>query len=182
MENDYSSFMERNEDGSIKSFDESKMASFIDSLVSKGVNSGIENYKTKMAKEQELSKMSEQEKLTKEREDFEKLKSDWETTMKAQKRDLVVEKAKAKLGTNFSETEIALLTANVTDDEKTSLKYIDDLVAERAKFIEEKTKKLIEEIQSKQPVSTTQSNTTNGQFNQNAVKTKTAQEIKNLYK
>lgn len=182
MENDYSSFLEKNDDGSVKSFDESKFASYVDSLISKGVNSGVENYKNKVAKEQELSKMSDQEKFTKEKEDFEKLKSDWETTMKQQKRELVVEKAKAKLANNFSESEIALLTANVSDDEKSSLKYIDDLVAERTKFIDAKTKEIIEKIQSKQPVITTQSNTKNESTNQNAVKQKTAQEIKNIYK
>lgn len=182
MENDYSSFLEKNDDGSVKSFDESKFASYVDSLISKGVNSGVENYKNKVAKEQELSKMSDQEKFTKEKEDFEKLKSDWETTMKQQKRELVVEKAKAKLANNFSESEIALLTANVSDDEKSSLKYIDDLVAERIKFIDAKTKEIIEKIQSKQPVITTQSNTKNESTNQNAVKQKTAQEIKNIYK
>ena len=64
MELDYASFMENNEDGSIKSFDKSKLESYVDSLISKGVNSGVESYKAKVAKEQEREKMSADEKLS----------------------------------------------------------------------------------------------------------------------
>lgn len=181
MENDYSSFMEKNEDGSIKSFDESKLSSYIDSLISKGVNSGVENYKAKIAKEQEREKMSADEKLSAERKEFEDLKAEWETTRKSQMRDLVAEKAKAKLATNFSETEIELFLQHITDDEKASMKYVDSLVAERVKFLDESKKKLIEELQSNQPKATTQSNTSLNRTNQQTVK-QNSQDIKNLYK
>ena len=177
MDNNYSSFMEKNDDGSIKSFDETKMASYIDSLVSKGV----ESYKSKVAKEQELAKMSDQEKMAQQMQEFEKTKAEWEATMKAQKREIVVEKASAKLGNNFSEEEKKILLKYVTDDEKDSLKYIDSLVAERTKFIDEKTKSIIEELQSKQPTSTVEANSDNGNNKSQPVK-RTTQDIKNFYK
>lgn len=181
MENDYSSFMERNEDGSIKSFDEGKLSSYIDSLISKGVNSGVENYKAKIAKEQEREKMSADEKLSAERKEFETLKAEWETTRKSQMRDIVAEKAKAKLATNFSETEVALFLQHITDDEKESMKYVDSLVSERVKFLEESKKKMIEEMQSNQPAVSSNANTTpKGQTNQTVKRN--SQDIKNLYK
>lgn len=181
MENDYTSFIEKNEDGSIKSFDEAKMASYIDSLVSKGVNAGVETYKAKVAKDQERAKMTADEALADKMKEFEKLQADWEATRKAQMRELVVEKAKTKLSEKFSEAEIELFTKHITDDEKESMKYIDSLVAERTKFLEESKKKIIEELQTKQPQSNSQSNTDNESSNQKVVK-RTSQEIKNHYK
>ncbi len=181
MEIDYSSFMQKGEDGSIVSFDESKLSSYLDSLVSKGVNNGVETYKAKIAKEQEMAKLNDQEKLSKQMEEFEATKKAWEETVKTQKREIVVEKSKAKLADKFSEAEVNLLLQNVTDDEKTSLKYIDELVAERDKFLNETKTKLIEELQSKQPRTSSQPNAENGSGNQKPVK-KTAQDIKNLYK
>lgn len=180
MENDYTSFIEKNEDGSIKSFDESKLSSYIDSLVSKGVNAGVESYKSKIAKDQEREKMTADEKLADQMKEFEKLKADWETTRKSQMRDIVVEKAKAKLASNFSESEIELFTKHITDNEKESMEYVESLVAERVKFLEESKKKIIEELQSKQPQSTTQSNAKDDSGNQQPVK-RTAQEIKEFY-
>ena len=177
MENDYSAFLEKNDDGSIKSFDEGKMTSYIDSLVSKGVDS----YKAKVAKEQEIAKMTNEEKLAAQMKELEKAKADWEETRKAQKREIVVERAKSKLNNNFSETEIELLIKNVTDDEKESMKYIDALVAERVKFVEANKKAIIEELQSKQPKSSVQTNTETAKNNQQPAK-RTSQDIKNLYK
>lgn len=181
MENDYTSFIEKNEDGSIKSFDEAKMASYIDSLVSKGVNAGVETYKAKVAKDQERAKMTADEALADKMKEFEKLQADWESTRKAQMRELVVEKAKSKLASNFSETEIELFTKHITDDEKESMKYIDSLVAERTKFLEESKKKIKEELQTNQPASKSQSNSENVSTNQKVVK-KSSQDIKELYK
>ena len=181
MENDYTSFMEKNEDGSIKSFNEEKLASYIDSLVSKGVNSGVESYKAKVAKDQERQKMTADEQLADRLKEFEKEKAEWEKNYKDQRRELVVEKAKSKLSANFSESEIELFTKHITDDEKESMKYIDSLVAERTKFLEENKKKIIEELQSKQPQGASQSNTDNVSNNRKEVK-KSSQDIKNLYK
>ena len=181
MENDYTSFMEKNEDGSIKSFNEEKLASYIDSLVSKGVNSGVESYKAKVAKDQERQKMTADEQLADKLKEFEKEKAEWEKNYKDQRRELVVEKAKSKLSANFSESEIELFTKHITDDEKESMKYIDSLVAERAKFLEDSKKKIIEELQSKQPQGASQSNTDNVSNNRKDVK-KSSQDIKNLYK
>lgn len=176
MENDYSSFLQKDENGSITSFDESKMASYIDSLVSKGVDS----YKAKVAKEQEMSKLDGEQRLAKQMEEFEASKKEWEISMKNQRRDLVVEKAKAKLANDFSETEIELFTKNITDDEKESLKYIDALVAERKKFLDESQKKIIEKLQSNQPSSSTESNA-DGKIKKPAP-TISAEEIKKRYK
>lgn len=176
MENDYSSFLQKDENGSITSFDESKMASYIDSLVSKGVDS----YKAKVAKEQEMSKLDGEQRLAKQMEEFEASKKEWELSMKNQRRDLVVEKAKAKLANDFSETEIELFTKNITDDEKESLKYIDALVAERKKFLDESQKKIIEKLQSNQPSSSTESNA-DGKIKKPA-QTISAEEIKKRYK
>lgn len=181
MENDYTSFMEKNEDGSIKSFNEEKLASYIDSLVSKGVNSGVESYKAKVAKDQERQKMTADEQLADKLKEFEKEKAEWEKNYKDQRRELVVEKAKSKLSANFSESEIELFTKHITDDEKESMKYIDSLVAERTKFLEDSKKKIIEELQSKQPQGASQSNTDNVSHNHKDVK-KSSQDIKNLYK
>jgi len=181
MENDYSSFMEKNDDGSIKSFNESKLTSYIDSLVSKGVNAGVENYKNKQAEAEKLSKMSIDEQLALKQKEFDEKVSQWEQTMKQQKRELVVEKAKAKLGDNFSKEEKELYIKYLTDDEKESMKYIDSIVAERNKFLEEKTKSILESLQKKQPVSSSQSNTANEDSPKSSVK-RTQQEIKEFYK
>lgn len=176
MEKDYSSFLQKDDNGSITSFDESKMASYIDSLVSKGVDS----YKAKVAKEQEMSKLDGEQRLAKQMEEFEASKKEWELSMKNQRRDLVVEKAKAKLANDFSETEIELFTKNITDAEKESLKYIDALVAERKKFLDESQKKIIEKLQSNQPSSSTESNA-DGKIKKPA-QTISAEEIKKRYK
>ena len=90
------------------------------------------------------------------------------------------EKAKAKLANDFSETEIELFTKNITDDEKESLKYIDALVAERKKFLDESQKKIIEKLQSNQPSSSTESNA-DGKIKKPAP-TISAEEIKKRYK
>lgn len=180
-EKDYSSFMQKGEDGAVTSFDESKFSSFMDALIGEKVNKGIDNYKAKVAKEQEMAKLSNDEKYNQLLKDLETKQAEWETQRKSQMRDIVVEKAKAKLGDKFSQTEIDLLVQNVTDDEKASLKYIDKLVEERTKFLDESKKKLIEELQSNQPPISTKTNTTND-GNQKPATKRTSQDIKNLYK
>jgi hypothetical protein len=179
--NDFSSFMEKNEDGSIKSLDEGKMQSYIDSLISKGVNAGVESYKAKQAEAERISKMTADEQMALRQKEFDDKVAQWEATVRSQKRDLVVEKAKTRLEPLFSAKEIELLSKNISDDEKESLKYVDLLVAERTKFVEEKTKSIKEELQSKQPVSSSQSNTQDEEPNQKVAK-RTQQDIKNMYK
>ena len=176
MENDYSSFIEKNEDGSIKSVDEGKLTSYIDSLVSKGV----ESYKAKTAKEAELAKMTADEQLNARIKEFETKQAEWEANQKKQMRDIVIERAKTRLGENFSEEEKKLLLLNVTDNEKESMKYIDSLVAERTKFIEEKTKSIIEKLQSKQPTSSSQANSQDEGSQTKPVK-KSSQDIRKIY-
>lgn len=178
MANDYSSFMEKAEDGSIKSFDENKLGSYIDSLVSKGV----ESYKAKAEKEQKMAQMTGEEQMAQLRKDFEAEKANWEANMKARQREFVVKQAKSRLADTFSETEIELLTKNVTDNEEESLKYIDSLVEERNKFNELTKQRLIEELQRKTPQArTSQTANTNGS-SQKAFVEKSADEIKNKFR
>lgn len=176
MEKDYTSFMEKNDDGSIK-VDTIKLDSYIDSMVSKGV----ESYKNKVAKEQERAKMTEQEQYADKLKEIEQMKLDWENEKKTQMKEIISEKAKTKLSTNFSEKEIKLFLNHITDNEKESMAYIDAIVEERNKFIDETKKKLIEELQSNEPKTKTQTNSTNGSSNQKVVK-RTSQEIKDMYK
>lgn len=177
MEKDYTSFMEANEDGSFKLSDTSKLDSYIDSMVSKGV----ESYKTKLAKEQERAKMTEQEQYAEKLKEIEQMKLDWENEKKTQMKAIISEKAKTKLSTNFSKKEIELFLTHITDNEKESMKYIDAIVEERNNFIEETKKKLIEELQSNEPKTKTQANSNNGSSNRQEVK-KTSQQIKDMYK
>lgn len=178
MEKDYSSFMQKAEDGSIQSFDEEALTRYIDSQVGQGVTS----FQKKFEKAQEDAKMTEQQKLDKDRKEFEEAKLAFENEMKAKKVELISEKAKAKLSNaNFSEKEIELLVKYVNDDETNSLSMIDSLIAERKNIIEENTKKAIENIQSHQPQSNTNANASK-EAGQKEVTKRTSQEIKNLYK
>lgn len=177
MPNDYSSFMQKGEDGSIQSFDETKMQSYIDALV----NKGVDTFKAKFEKEQAKANMSEQEKFDARVKEFEELQASFNETMKTQKIELITEKAKARLEkAEFSEAEIAVLTKFITEDEKTSLEMIDSLVAERQKLFDENKQKLIEELQAKQPKTGTTSNAKN-EKNPEVIK-RTSEDIKNLYK
>ena len=179
MANDYSSFMQTNEDGSIQSLDTAKMQSFIDAQISKGVDS----FKAKFEKEQAKANMSEQEKFEADKVAFAKEREDFLNTMKAQKIELITEKAKARLEkANFSEAEVNVLTKFITEDEKTSLDMIDSLVAERQKSFEENKKKVIEEIQSKQPKTRTTSNSNADNGKTSEVVKRTSADIKNIYK
>lgn len=92
---------------------------------------------------EEEAKMSADQKLQKEREEFEafKLKSLVELNQA---------KAKAKLeGKNFSDAELNFILNTITDKED-SLATLDVLIAERATLIENNRKKAIEELQSQQ--------------------------------
>lgn len=92
---------------------------------------------------EEEAKLSAEQKLQKDREEFEalKLKSLIEINQA---------KAKAKLdGKGFSEKEITFILNSVSDKED-SLSMIDDLVAERNNLINENRKRAIEELQTQQ--------------------------------
>lgn len=93
MANDYSSFMQTNEDGSIQSFDTAKMQSFIDAQISKGVDS----FKAKFEKEQAKANMSEQEKFEADKVAFAKEREDFLNTMKAQKSNSLQKKLRQDL-------------------------------------------------------------------------------------
>jgi hypothetical protein len=178
MEKDFSSFMQKGEDGAISSFDETKFNSFIDSEISKAV----ESFKTKFEKEQARASMNEQEKLQEQLKEFEQAKAEFEASMKAQKTELVKTKAETKLkSANFTDKEIELLTKYVTEDEKASLAVIDEMIAERTKYMDDSKKKIIEELQGKQPKGQSQSNAEDKNANEQPVK-RTSQDIKNLYK
>lgn len=178
MENDYSSFLQKGEDGSVQSFDESKFQSYVDSMIGQGVTA----FKNKFEKEQQKASMTEQQKFDSARAEFEEEKNKFNEFMKSQKTELVLAKAKVKLANaNFSEKEIEILSKSINDDEKSSLEMIDSLVAERQKSREDEKKKIIEEIQSNLPRTGTQANAGNGK-SPIEVKKKTSQDIKNLYK
>lgn len=178
MENDYSSFLQKGEDGSVQSFDESKLQSYIDSMVGQGVTA----FKNKFEKEQQKASMTEQQKFDAAKAEFEEQKNQFNEYMKAQKTELVLAKAKVKLASaNFSEKEIEILSKSINDDEKSSLEMIDALVAERQKSREDERKKLIEEIQSNQPRTGSQANAGN-EKSQTEVKKRTSKDILNLYK
>ena len=177
MPNDYSSFMQKGEDGSVQSFDEAKMQSYIDALVNKGVDS----FKAKFEKEQAKANMSEQEKFDARVKEFEEIQAKFNESMKTQKIELITEKAKARLEkAEFSEAEIAVLTRFINEDEKASLEMIDSMVAERQKLFEENKQKLVEEIQAKQPKTGTTSNAKNEKKTE--VIKRTSTDIKNIYK
>lgn len=89
------------------------------------------------------AKLSAEQKLQKEREEFEafKLKSLIELNQA---------KAQAKLeGKNFSEAELKFILGTITDKED-SLSTLDVLINERTTLIENNRKKAIEELQSQQ--------------------------------
>lgn len=178
MANDYSSFLQKGEDGSVQSFDESKLQSYIDSMVGQGVTA----FKNKFEKEQQKASMTEQQKFDTARAEFEEEKNKFNEFMKSQRTELVLAKAKVKLANaNFSEKEIEILSKSINDDEKSSLEMIDALVAERQKSREDDRKKLIEDLQRNQPKTSIQANA-GKEKGQIEVKKRTSQDIKNLYK
>lgn len=178
MENDYSSFLQKGEDGSVQSFDEKKLQSYIDSMVGQGVTA----FKTKFEKEQQKASMTEQQKFDEEKAEFEKSKKDFDDFMRNERTQLVVAKAKVKLsGSNFTDKEIEILSKTINDDENSSMEMIDNLISERQKLVEQIRQKVIEEIQSNHPKTGSQSNTKD-EPKHKEVKSKTSQDIKNLYK
>lgn len=178
MANDYSSFMQRGEDGAVQSFDDAKFQSYVDSAISKGVTAFQEKFEKKQAE----ANMTDQQKFEQARQDLEKAKEDFARDMKAQRTEIVADKAKVKLqSASFSEKEIEILTKYVTDDEKSSFEMIDALITERQKLFEDNKKKVIENIQSRQPKSSTQANA-EGNSTQVTAKKMTSQDIKNHYR
>ena len=141
---DISKFVTVGEDGKLQ-IDNKAFESAFDSEISKAVE---KNKNGKLRDEirrelEEEAKLSADQKLQKEREEFEafKLKSLVELNQA---------KAKAKLeGKNFSEAELNFILNTITDKED-SLATLDVLITERASLIENNRKKAIEELQAQQ--------------------------------
>lgn len=141
---DISKFVTVGEDGGLNIDNDGFQREFdstIRNAVEKNKNGKL---KEEIRKElEEEAKLSAEQKLQKDREEFEalKLKSLIEINQA---------KAKAKLdGKGFSEKEITFILNSVSDKED-SLLMIDDLVAERNNLINENRKRAIEELQTQQ--------------------------------
>lgn len=151
---DIQNFVGTNEDGSIK-IDKTAFQSALDAEISKAV----EKFKNGKGREEirkqleEEAKLTAEEKLKQERQEFEdyKLKT---------KIELNQAKAKAKLeGKGFTEKETAFILSTINDDEEHSLANIDDLIKEREQVIAETKKSAISGLQQgQQKASTTLTN------------------------
>lgn len=142
---DIQKFVGTNEDGTIK-IDKDGFQSALDAEISKAV----EKFKNGKGRDEirkqleEEAKLSAEEKLKQEREEFEQYK--------LQSRiELNQAKAKAKLdGKGFTEKEIAFILSSVSADEEKSLGSIDELISEREQVIANTKKNAIEGLQNGQ--------------------------------
>lgn len=142
---DIRKFVKLNDKGEIE-FDESGFQSSLDSEISRAVDKyangkGKDEIRKKLEEE---AKLSAEEKLKAEKEEFEKYKLQT-------KIEINQAKAKAKLeNKGFTEKEVEFLLSTVNDDEEKSLSNIDVLVEERTKFISDTQKNAIEKLQQQQ--------------------------------
>ena len=123
---------------------------------------------------EEEAKLSAEQKLQKEREEFEsfKLKSLIELNQI---------KAKAKLeGKNFSQAEIDFILGTINDDEK-SLSNIDTLIKERETLIEKNRKKTIGELQAQQEISNSNNKNADNPPEQQKQTTRNREDIAKIY-
>lgn len=142
---DIQKYVTTNEDGSVK-VDSEKFQSELDAEISRAV----EKFKNGKGKEEmrkmleEEAKLSAEEKLKQEREEFEKYK------LKS-KIELNQAKARAKMeGKGFTEKELDFILSTVNDDETTSIAKIEELIAEREQVIANTKKSAIENLQQGQ--------------------------------
>ena len=142
---DIKKFVKLNEKGEIE-FDESGFQSGLDAEISRAVDKyangkGKDEIRKKLEEE---AKLTAEEKLKAEREEFEKYKL--ETKVEINKA-----KAKAKLeNKGFTEKEVEFLLSTISDDEEKSLSTIDTLVEERTRFIADTQKSAIQNLQQQQ--------------------------------
>lgn len=175
---DISKFVSVGEDGKIV-VDNSAFQSEFDNAI----RSAVEKNKTGKLREEikkeleEEAKLSAEQKLQKEREEFEafKLKSLVELNQA---------KAKAKLeGQNFSEKEVEFILNTITDNE-TSLTSLDNLISDRKTYLEKQKTDLMNSLQSQQENAKSNPQDNNNQNNnqqstQNP--TRTREQIANMY-
>ncbi len=173
---DIQKYVTTNEDGTV-SIDQKAFQSELDAEVSRAV----EKFKNGKGKEEirkqleEEAKLSAEEKLKQEREEFEQYKV--KATI-----ELNQAKARARMeGRGFTDKEVNFILSTVTDNETDSLSKIDELVKEREQVIENTKKLAIEGLQQGQQ---TAKNVFKNPDNNDAPKAtrKTADEIIGLYR
>lgn len=138
-------FVKVNEDGDLD-IDKAAFQSALDAEISRAVDKYAKGKGRDEIRKQleEEAKLTADEKLKAEREEFEEYK-------KSETIKLNQEKAKAKLeGKGFSEKEIEYLLGNVGIDSEKSMATLNTLIEERTKFVEETKKKAIESLQQQQ--------------------------------
>lgn len=142
---DIEKYVRLNDEGKIE-IDRDAFQSGLDAEIYKAVD----KYRNGKGKDEirkqleEEAKQTADERLKKERDEFEAYKLS--ETIK-----LNQAKAKNRLADKgFSEKEIEIMLSHVDNDEEKSLSTIDTLIAERQKFIEETNKRAIENLQSQQ--------------------------------
>lgn len=142
---DIQKFVGTNEDGTVK-IDKDGFQSALDAEISKAV----EKFKNGKGRDEirkqleEEAKLSAEEKLKQERDEFEKYKLQ-------SKIELNQAKAKARLeGKGFTDKETAFILSTINDDEEKSLASIDELIKEREQVIANTKKSAIEGLQSGQ--------------------------------
>lgn len=142
---DIEKYVRLNDEGKIE-IDKDAFQSGLDAEIYKAVDTYRKGKgKEEMRKQlEDEAKQTADERLRKEREEFEAYKLS--ETIK-----LNQAKAKTRLADKgFSEKEIEIMLSHVDNDEEKSLSTIDTLIAERQKFIEETNKRAIENLQSQQ--------------------------------
>lgn len=138
-------FVKLNENGELETDNDA-----FQSMFTAEVNRAVEKYRNGKGKDEirkqleEEAKLTAEEKLKAEREEFEKYKLQT-------KIEINQAKAKAKLeGKGFTETEVKFLLSTISDNEEKSLDNIDTLIAERTKLVEETRNNAIQGLQSQQ--------------------------------
>ena len=137
-------YVRLNDEGKIE-VDKDAFQSALDSEISRAVDKYAKGKGRDEIRKQleEEAKLTADEKLKAEREEFESYKRN--ETIK-----LNQERVKAKLEGKFSDKEIAYMLKNVGTDAEESLKTVETLITEREKFIADTQKKAIEDLQKQQ--------------------------------
>lgn len=142
---DIQKYVVQKEDGTVQ-IDKDLFQSELDAEISRAV----EKFKNGKGKEEirkqleEEAKLTAEQKLKQEREDFEQF-------MLKSKIELNQAKAKAKLeGKGFTDKEVDFILSTISDDETKSLSKIDELITEREQVIANTKKSAIEGLQQGQ--------------------------------
>lgn len=173
---DIDKFVTTKEDGTVE-VDSKAFQSAFDAEISRAVEA-YKNGKGKAEMRAELekeAKLTADEKLKQEREEFENYK-------KAERVKLNQEKVKAKLeGKGFSEKEVEFMLGTITEDGDACIAKIEELIAERNTAIENAKKLAIEGLQKGQQSAGTKLTNPDNSDKKPVVK-RTAEDILNAYK